>query len=120
EPDPRAPLVLDLPMPISGDRRQFTETLVENLSQHPWAGLPVQLELAVEDALGQRGVSAPAAMVLPGRRFFDPLARAVVEQRQALLWARSNAREVAQILRAISYRPDEIFRNESAYLQLRR
>ncbi|MBL3607627.1 TIGR02302 family protein [Rhodovulum sulfidophilum] len=119
EPDPRAPLVLDLPMPISGDRRQFTETLVENLSQHPWAGLPVQLELAVEDALGQRGVSAPAGMVLPGRRFFDPLARAVVEQRQALLWARSNAREVAQILRAISYRPDEIFRNESAYLQLR-
>ncbi|ARC89266.1 TIGR02302 family protein [Rhodovulum sp. MB263] len=119
EPDPREPLVLDLPMPISGDRRQFTETLVENLSQHPWAGLPVRVELAVEDALGQRGVSAPAEMVLPGRRFFDPLARAIVEQRQALLWARSNAPEVAQILRAISYRPEEIFRSERAYLQLR-
>ncbi|RAP42412.1 TIGR02302 family protein [Rhodovulum viride] len=119
DPDPREPLVLDLPMPISGDRQQFTETLVENLSEHPWAGLPVRIELAAEDALGQRGVSAPAAMVLPGRRFFDPLARAVIEQRQALLWARANAPEVAQILRAVSYRPDEIFRNESAYLQLR-
>ncbi|TDX27743.1 TIGR02302 family protein [Rhodovulum visakhapatnamense] len=119
DPDPREPLVLDLPMPISGDRRQFTETLVENLSEHPWAGLPVRIELAAEDALGQRGVSAPVEMVLPGRRFFDPLARAVIEQRQALLWARANAPEVAQILRAVSYRPDEIFRNESAYLQLR-
>ncbi|RKF16277.1 TIGR02302 family protein [Roseovarius spongiae] len=120
EPDPRAPLTLDLPMPITGDRAEFTETLVENLSQHPWAHLPVTLELQVEDARGQTGHSPPEQLTLPARRFFDPLAASVIEQRQALLWARSNAAEAAQILRAISHRPEDgLFPTSASYLRLR-
>jgi len=120
EPDPRAPIVLDLPMPITGDRADFTETLVENLSRHPWAHLPVTLELKVEDAVGQEGRSAPVAMSLPARRFFDPLAAAVIEQRRDLLWARANARRVVEVLRAISYRPEPgLFRSAGAYLRFR-
>ncbi|MCO8145516.1 TIGR02302 family protein [Rhodovulum tesquicola] len=119
EPDPREPLVLDLPMTITGDRRDFSETLIENLSQHPWAGLPVQMVLIAQDALGQEGTSPPVAMMLPGRRFFDPLARAVVEQRRDLLWTRTNGAQVARMLRAVSHEPDGLFRTERAYLMLR-
>ncbi|TCM84631.1 TIGR02302 family protein [Rhodovulum steppense] len=119
EPDPREPLVLDLPMTITGDRRDFSETLIENLSQHPWAGLPVQMVLIAQDALGQEGTSPPVAMMLPGRRFFDPLARAVVEQRRDLLWTRTNGAQVARMLRAVSHEPDGLFRTERAYLLLR-
>ncbi|GAA0302813.1 TIGR02302 family protein [Rhodovulum strictum] len=119
DPDPREPLVLDLPMTITGDRRDFSETLIENLSQHPWAGLPVEMVLIAQDALGQEGTSPPEAMILPGRRFFDPLARAVVEQRRDLLWTRANGAQVAQMLRAVSHEPDGLFRTERAYLQLR-
>ena len=43
DPEPREALTLDLPMPLTGDRAAFTETLIENLSQHPWAHLPVTL-----------------------------------------------------------------------------
>lgn len=118
-PDARAPLVLDLPLTLTGDRRDFEEALVENLSQHPWAGLPVRITLSAEDAAGQTGLSAPEALVLPGRRFFDPLAAALAEQRRDLLWARENGRRVAQILRAVSHDPDEIFRSAPAYLRLR-
>ncbi|MBK5934823.1 uncharacterized protein (TIGR02302 family) [Rhodovulum imhoffii] len=118
-PDPRPSLILDLPMPVSGSRDAFTETLVENLSQHPWAGLPVQVVLTAQDAAGQGGQSMPQAMVLSGRRFFDPLARAVAEQRRDLLWTRVNGRRVVQVLRALSHRPEEIFRDDSTYLQLR-
>ena len=120
DPDPRAPIVLDLPMPITGDRAEFTESLVENLSKHPWAHLPVTLELQVSDAAQQQAQSVPVEMRLPARRFFDPLAAAVIEQRRDLLWARANARRVAQVLRAVSHRPEPgLFRSAGAYLQLR-
>jgi len=119
DPDPREPLVLDLPMPISGDRTAFSETLVEDLSQHPWAGLPVSVTLSATDAADQTGASAPETMVLPGRRFFDPLAGAIVEQRRDLLWSRANGARVAQVLRAVSYRPEDIFKAETPYLMLR-
>jgi uncharacterized protein (TIGR02302 family) len=120
EPEPRQPIRLDLPMPLAGDRSAFTETLIENLSEHPWAHLPVTLRLRVEDAAGQEGLSEPVEMDLPARRFFNPMAAAVIEQRRDLLWSRDNAARVAQVLRAVSYQPREgLFRSEKAYLRLR-
>ncbi|APZ52730.1 TIGR02302 family protein [Salipiger abyssi] len=119
EPEPRDPIEVPLPMPIAGDRAEFTETLVENFSEHPWANLPVRLELSVEDEAGQRGVSDMEVITLPGRRFFDPMAAAVIEQRRALLWTRENVPEIARILRAISHEPDDVFRSAVPYLRLR-
>ncbi len=118
-PEPREPVVLDLPMPITGDRTEFTETLIEDFSKHPWANLPVTVTLTAEDAAGQTGTAAPEEIVLPGRRFFDPLASAVIEQRRDLLWTRDNLPRVIRILRAVTHRPDGLFRDEGAYLQLR-
>jgi uncharacterized protein (TIGR02302 family) len=119
-PEPRAPITLDLPLPITGNRAEFTEALVENLSQHAWAHLPVTLTLSAEDAKGQTGTSAPKDMLLPARRFFDPLAASVIEQRRDLLWSRDNATRVSQVLRAVSYAPEDgLFRDEGTYLRLR-
>ncbi len=118
-PDPRPPLVLDLPMPINGSRADFRENLVDDLSKHPWSGLPVTMILQVSDAREQTGHSQPAQITLPGRRFFDPLAAAVIEQRRDLLWARANGARVAQVLRALIARPEGFVRNQSGYLMLR-
>ena len=119
EPAARDPIVLDLPLPISGDRSAFTEELVDDLSEHPWVGLPVILTFSVEDASGQIGYSEPVKMQLPGRRFFAPLARAVIEQRRDLLWSRDNGARVSQVLRAVTHRPEGFVRNNGAYLMLR-
>lgn len=43
----------------------------------------------------------------------------MIEQRRDLLWARSNGRRVAQVLRAVSNHPEDVFRSDSAYLRLR-
>ncbi|MDU8946064.1 TIGR02302 family protein [Ovoidimarina sediminis] len=118
-PERREPVILDLPMPITGDRSDFEETLIDEMAKHPWAGLPVTLVLEADDAAGQTGASAPEAIILPARRFFDPLAAAIIEQRRDLLWSRSNSARVAQILRAVSYRPDDVFRSETTYMKLR-
>jgi uncharacterized protein (TIGR02302 family) len=119
DPDPREPVAVPLPMPIAGDRTMFTETLIEDLSKHPWAHLPVTVTLSATDSAGNVTVGEAHAMTLPARRFFDPMAAAVIEMRRDLLWARANAPRVAQVLRAISHRPDEVFRSETAYLRLR-
>ncbi|SHI97264.1 TIGR02302 family protein [Shimia gijangensis] len=109
-----------LPLPISGDRSQFEEALIEDFSKHPWAHLPVKITLSVTDAKGQVGEALPLATPLPARRFFDPLAAAVVELRRDLLWSRENGPRVAQLLRAVSYQPDEdMFPDETSYLRMR-
>ncbi len=119
DPEPRDALVVDIPMTISGDRSEFADMVIEDFSKHPWANLPVAATLSVEDAAGQMGLSAPQYATLPGRRFFDPLAKAVIEQRRDLLWNRANAPRVAQVLRAVSTVPEDIFRSETLYLKLR-
>ena len=119
DPDPQEPLVIDLPMPFTGDRADFEELLIDDLSKHPFANLPVQMQLQVTDAAEQVGTSPSEPMILPGRRFFQPFARAVIEQRRDLLWSKANARRVNQILRAISNRPEGLFSNETTYLRLR-
>ena len=120
EPEPREPIRLDLPMPIAGDRTQFTEALIDNLSEHPWANLPVTVRLTVTDARDQEGSSEQREVVLPGRRFFDPTAAAVIEMRRDLLWTRDSAGRVSQVLRAVTHRPEDgAFRSERAFLLLR-
>jgi uncharacterized protein (TIGR02302 family) len=119
DPDLMEPLVLDLPMPFNGDRADFEAFLVENLSTHPLANMPVTLALQVVDAAGQVGQSPAEPLVLPGRRFFQPFAKAIIEQRRDIMWSRTNAPRAAQIMRAISHRPEGLFSNEVTYLRMR-
>ncbi|WP_121062858.1 TIGR02302 family protein [Chachezhania antarctica] len=119
EPDPREEITVDLPMPLTGGREAFEEALIEDFSEHPWANLPVTVTLSAIDDLEQVGEAAPFETRLAGRRFFDPMAAAVIEMRRDLLWSMSNAPDVAMILRAVSNRPEDVFRSETAYLRLR-
>ncbi|MBD0865689.1 MAG: DUF4175 domain-containing protein [Rhodobacteraceae bacterium] len=106
-PEQRDSIIMPVPLPITGDRSAFKETLIEDFSKHPWANLPVTIRLTVLDDLGQEG------------RFFDPMAATIAEQRRDLLWSRDNARRIAQVLRAVSHRPEDVFPSATAYLRLR-
>lgn len=119
EPEPQPALVYDLPLPMTGKRAEVNEILAEDASEHPWANLPVIMTLTVRDALGQTASTEPVSIVLPGRRFFDPLAAAVIEMRRDLLWSRANSERADQILRAVTNRPEGFVRSERAYLSLR-
>ena len=117
EPEQRDGFRIPLPMPVSGSRSEISDAVVEDFSQHPWANLPVTVALEVTDARGQSGNSLPVTMILPGRRFFDPMAAAVIELRRDLLWSRANAARVAQLYRAIGHRPEEAFRGPEARIR---
>ncbi|PZQ52357.1 MAG: TIGR02302 family protein [Rhodovulum sulfidophilum] len=119
DPAPREPMVIDLPMPMTGAGTEVQETLVDDFSKSPYAGLPVTLTLTAEDAVGQRGDSGPIATVLPGRSFYDPIAAALIEQRRDLLWSPANATRVTRVLRAVTYEPEGLFSSPRAYLMTR-
>lgn len=119
EPEPREAVVLDLPMPMKGNRADFSELLVDDLSEHPFANLPVKMSFSVADAAAQEGQAEPVALVLPGKRFFDPLAAALIEMRRDLLWNRANAARAVQVLKAVAHRPEGFIRNAEAQKRLR-
>ena len=118
-PEDAKPVTLDLPLPMKRDRRQVDQTLVDDLSKDLLANLPVTMTFSATDAAGQTAQSQPLKTTLPGRRFFDPLAAALIEMRRDLLWNRQNAPGVVQILKAITNEPEGFIRNEKAYLRLR-
>lgn len=112
------PVDFALPLPLTGSAREAAETVVENLSENPWAGLPVTLTLTVEDGAAQQA-DATTTLTLPERRFFDPLARALIEQRRELAWSTESAQRVRDVIDAISAHPDDIFTDAAVYLTVR-
>ena len=119
DPVPRPPLMLDLPMPFVGSTQDFAQTLSEDLAKHPWSGLPVTLTLTVEDGAGQQSGPAVTPTLLPGKRFYNPLAAAIAEQRRDILWSPQNDARALRVLRAVTYLPEEYRLRASTYLILR-
>lgn len=91
----------------------------KDLTAHEWAGLPVVIVLAATDAAGQTAETAPEKIVLPERKFTDPLARALIEQRKSLILSEANAPRVAKTLDALTLAPDRFFNDSGLYLGMR-
>lgn len=119
DPETVEPVTLDLPLPRRGKRTDLTSTLVDDLSKHVFANLPVTMVFAAVDAAGNEGTSAPYEVTLHGKRFFDPLAAALIEMRRDILWNRSNAPRSGEILKAVTNRPEDFIRHDRAFLHLR-
>ena len=79
----------------------------QDLTPHPWAGLPVELRLIARDGRGQSGSSGALSLILPERHFSHPVARAIIEQRKRLTADPESAREsVSEALRALAWEAD--------------
>ncbi len=112
------PLVLELPLP-GGNARQLRGVNQQDLSAHPWAGLPVTLRLLARDGAGQEGQSDAVALELPERSFNHPVARRLIAVRRALSLD-PDARTVARReLEAIGEEPQAFEHDTATYLALR-
>lgn len=89
---------------ISGDSGVHAATL--DLQSDPWAGLRVFAKVVARDGAGQEADTGEAAIVLPTRTFYNPIAKAVIEQRQTLAVAESDWRVAARSFDAITLAPD--------------
>lgn len=59
---------------------------IVDFTQHPWAGLPAQVTLTVVDHAGQEAPAGPVTVVLPERRFENPIAQKIADVRKELIW----------------------------------
>lgn len=110
--------IIDLPLP--GIRpTEATNTIYKDLLSHPWAGLPVILTLKASDDATQGATSHTVTMTLPARRFTEPLAAAIVEQRQRLAMSPRNRGSVAGFLNAFTIDAEAHIDDSSVYLGLR-
>jgi uncharacterized protein (TIGR02302 family) len=115
--NPEETIELELPLP-GLHLKDAQATSYNDLSPHPWAGLPVEIRLVATDALGQTGESAPVQMNLPERVFNHPVARAIIDQRKELAKDPQSAEAVAEILEDLNKRP-ALYRDDVAvYLAL--
>ena len=115
-PDSNDPIIIEIPLPIAGSRKDFAEIWQSDFSKEPWVHLPVVMTFSARDAAGQWGQSASMMTDLPGRRFFDPLASSVIEMRRDLLWSVANADRVIRMMRMVRYQPDTEFRDPESLI----
>jgi len=99
--------------------KTLSQSLFQDLTAHPWAGLTVSLQIKAEDDAGQVTLSDPVSLTLPERIFTEPLALALAEQRSKLARNIENRDAVATALNALSLFPEEIIKDTVVYLGLR-
>jgi uncharacterized protein (TIGR02302 family) len=111
---------IEIPLPLPGlHLKEAIATSYQDLSPHPWAGLPVEITLVATDALGQTGESDPVHMILPERQFTNPVARAIIDQRKELVKDPSSREAVAEILEDLNKQPALFHDDTVAFLALR-
>jgi Trp operon repressor len=104
-------IAVDLPLPASA--KTVTQTVYSDLTENPLAGLDVDIVLEAKDGAGQTGRSKSARIKLPARVFTNPLARALIEQRQNLALGGDNAIPKAEhTLEALTIAPDRFYANQ--------
>jgi uncharacterized protein (TIGR02302 family) len=99
-------ITFDLPLP-GLNAADAAGTGYQDLTPHPWAGLPVLVQLTARDGRGQRGMSGAISIVLPERIFNHPVAREIIAQRKRLTAEPESARHsVGAALQGIAGRTD--------------
>ena len=110
---------VEVPLPLPGlNLKDAQATSYQDLSPHPWAGLPVEVAIVATDALGQLGESAPVRMTLPERTFTNPVAREIIEQRKGLVKDANSRDVVAEILDDLDKQPAMFHDDAIAYLAI--
>lgn len=110
----------DVPLPLPRLRaKRGVSKLNKDLTKHPWAGSQVKLTLEVKDDRDQIGRTETKELTLPGRRFSNPLALALIEQRRILAMDANKRSYVANLLDAVSTAPPEFIDNAPAMIGMR-
>lgn len=104
-----------LVMPRKGAKEPKARTS-RDLTRHPFAGGTFDVTLVARDAAGNEGRSETRSATLPERRFTNPLARALIEQRRLLALDANKRGRVLDLMQAITIRPSDTIPVAAHYL----
>lgn len=112
-----SPLTASIPL-AGGTAKAAHGVSQQDLTAHPWAGLPVIGTLVARDATGQTGRSAPATFVLPERPFRNEVARALIALRKGLSLRPDDRESALTGLDTLLMTPQAFGTDSGAYLNL--
>lgn len=98
--------------------REVEEVSANDLTAHPWAGLNVDVTLEAKDQAGKTAKSETKTVTLPERLFVKPLAKALIEQRKALIHAPDEHRNVELMLASLLLYPDGLIEKSGIHLAI--
>ncbi len=108
-------------LPVTLRKRSPKEeqgTTTSDLTAHPWAGLNITLTLTAEDGAKQSANSEVKTFRLPERLFTRPMARALVEQRKALIMDTDNADQSTRLLETMLLYPAGLLERTGTHIAL--
>lgn len=108
------------PLAFGPDSRKGDGKTRLPLEEQAWGGIEVEARIRVRDDAGQLGESEPIRLTLPQRAFTKPLARALIEQRRALIVNPSQALKIREAVLALMIAPELFTPRLSHYLGLER
>jgi uncharacterized protein (TIGR02302 family) len=111
------PLVITIPLP-GGEPKTAKGVRLQDLTAHPWAGLPVIGKLIGRDASSQTGESSEAMFELPERAFEHPVAQALIRARKLLSQRPDDRDPVIAALRRLLAAPEALGGDSGAYVNL--
>ena len=98
--------------------RAIEDTTSNDLTAHPWAGLNVDVTLQARDQAGKTATSEVKALKLPERLFIKPLAKALIEQRKALILAPDDRHNVEIMLQALLTWPEGLIESSGIHISI--
>jgi uncharacterized protein (TIGR02302 family) len=98
--------------------REIADTSVNDLTEHAWAGLTVNVTLEAKDQAGQVARSEVKIVKLPEREFHKPLARALIEQRRALIFNPDDTANVLTMLDGLLTWPDGVIEKSGVQIAI--
>ena len=98
--------------------RAIEDATSNDLTAHPWAGLYADVTLEAKDQAGKTGTSEVKRVKLPERLFIKPLAKALVEQRKALILEPDDHRNVELMLQALITWPEGLIENSGFHIAI--
>ena len=110
-------------VPLASLRGNPGPRVVElNLEEHPWAGLEIRLRIKITDGAGQSAETFSEPITLPERQFYNPVARAIIDERRNLAVAPKSWPRTSRALFALSDRsiaPEQYYDSAADYLLVR-
>ncbi len=110
---PRFPLALGINHP-----REAQTSTIKDLSDHPFAGLPMHLTVIARDDAGNEGIAETERFILPSRPFSKPAAQVLIALRQMLARDKRQRDAVSSALDLIIAEPETHLPKPRDYLQV--
>lgn len=110
-PDVAAPRADGAPIEIAlaaPDAKTIRRVNFEDLTAYPWAGRKVHVQLVATDIAGHSTESAPVDITVPARTFLNPLAHALILERDKLMKTpedETTRNEAANVMAGIAHMP---------------